>query len=189
MKKKFFIQVKADFLLDIYDDLLPFTPWLYLHLRFRHNYFPNQLLESGININTLKLSKELGVHQSLTWASLNELIKKDLIVKMEGKKYFIFSEKKYLENVSKDHLRLYDTKNAFFQISKDFFEKYWNYYQGHIELKLYYYLIMKNNHFLFYKKVDKQLLTGNGVTLTNIWKELKIHRLTLKKHLQRLEEG
>jgi Mn-dependent DtxR family transcriptional regulator len=189
MKKRFFIPIGADFLLDNYDNFLPLTPWLYLHLRFKYNYFPNQSAESGITINTLQLAKEIGFAQSIVWASVDELNKKGLIAKLESKKYIIISEKKYIESISKNHVRLYDTKNAFFQISKDFFEKYWKFYEHYMELKLYYYLIMKNNHFLFHRKLDRQLLTGNGITLTNIWKELKIHRLTLNKYLERLENG
>lgn len=189
MKKRFFIQVGADFLLDNYNDFLPFTPWFYLHLRFRYGYFPNQSTQSGININTLQLSKEVGFTQSVVWASFNELVKKGLIVKLESKNYIILSEKKYMESISKTHIRSYDTKNAFFQISKDFYEKYWEFYKDYAELKIYYYLLMKNNHFLFHRKTDKQILTGNGITLTHIWKELKMHRLTLNKYLERLKIG
>lgn len=188
MKKRFFIQIEADFLLDIYDVFTPLSPWLYLHLKFKQSYFPNKAFESGVNINTSQISRDIGLAQSVVWPAVKDLISTGLISKLENKMYFVFSEKNYLETISKTHIKSYDTKNAFFQISYDFFKYYWDLFKGYDELKIYYYFLMKNNHFLF-PKVDKQLLTGNGLKLTNIWKELKIHRVTLMKYIKNLKDA
>lgn len=188
MKKKFFIQVKADFLLNIYDDLLSSSPWLYIYLKFKQDYFPNKFKKNQIFFNSVELSKNLNTTQFLIWKTARNLIEKGLMAKLDNKCYMMFPEKNYLEKISKTHIKSYDTKQAFFQISYDFFNKYWNNINLRLPMKIYYYLLMKNNHFLFYNKIDKQLVTDNGITLTSLWKELKIHRKTMLKYLDYLKK-
>lgn len=186
MKTKFFVQISADLLLDVYGHFFPLTPWVYLYLRFKQNYYPNKIFDNGLNVKGSWLAKELGTSQPTVWRSIKELTEKELIGIFEAKKILTLPEKKYLEESRKSSIRRFDTKNAFFQISKSFYEYFMQKLDDYKDLKIYYYLMMKNNHFLYPKEDSRKVDTGD-VTFTYMWKELGIHRTTLQKIIERLK--
>lgn len=162
MKKKYFVQIQADFLLDVFDKLnSDFTQWLYIYLKLQQNYYPNNALVKGIEINRQELADKFEFSRNTIGKICKRLEEIGMLVQLDNdNNFFVLSEKNYTDRFIKFEQRRYETKNAFFQISEEFSKFAIQKISNYSYLRIYYYLCLKNNHFFFPDKPEMEVI-GN----------------------------
>ncbi|MFA5010556.1 MAG: hypothetical protein WC644_01260 [Ignavibacteria bacterium] len=195
--KKHFIKITPEFLFDEYDVFISeYTPWVYLSLKFRFNYFLQHAPDKRFKIPTEDITSFFGINSSTVSRAVKELTQKGFLEKT-GKLYKIKDEVLYKTKYKPEYGEAFTTKYP------DFIKVYFEhldrmiyrvrdyipakYKSNKFILKIfetYYYLISKNRHFL----LDREMVASEEC-INSIHKALNYDNRTVKDILSVLENS
>ena len=170
--KNYFVKIDSDFLFDKKNIFKSrYTPWVYLYLKLKYNYYIQKLPNNRVSLNTEEIGGFFKIDRSTVHRCLNELRKFELIEKNERNQYKVYSEQKKFDFDSDSYIQVYN--NLILNLFQN---------GGSIdEAKVYYYMVQDNKHYAF-----EQPYMESNLTQTKISKILRFDPRKTKAILNKL---
>lgn len=203
-KDKYFVKIKHEFLFDIYNKFKSeYTPWVYLFLKFKHNYYLQNNLKVWDKIYSSEIIHYFGVNKTTIYKCLKELELNGLLEK-KGNKIRLIDENIYLVTNAMNETQLTDKYNRpiknikFLAIGNNDFNKLVIDIKNQIfefrgkhhtlvrTLKVFYYLVSKNRQALWN---NKKHLTESKENQSSLSKDLKHDHRYIKMILTILKDA
>lgn len=197
-KNDYHIHIHPDFLFDEYKAFKSiYTPWVYLALKLKYNFYIQKQPYKTFSIDIKALSAHFATTNATIYETIKELRSSGLLIK-DKNKYRIINESSYIELYSNKESNTANTKaGKFIMINHNDFEQLLRDIKLYIDplgkykrlivkcLKLYYYLMNHDAHFINYKKYP---IVESTLNQTMLEKKLGIEHRVIKELLKVLED-
>jgi len=178
--KEYHIHIAPEFLFDQYDIFsYGYTPWVYLELKLKYNYYLNKAPNKTFEVNAKSLASIFATTKQSIYNSLNELVETGFLVKQK-REYKLVDEAVCINKYRKVDTDK-STKPKFIKIYKWLFSDLIsdikreilpieNYRRMIIKcLRLYYYLLMHDGHCIVF---DDEPSVQSTLTQTSLEKHI-----------------